>query len=79
MQVRVLPDAPFPREVIGVALYDVEVDVATARPPRVHATAYVRLEASGWIDAELTAIYMVMATRPQVVMPVGTRHRLVAP
>jgi len=60
-----------------MALYRVEVDVATARPPRAHATAYVTLEADGWIDAELTAIYMVMGSRDCIVMPVATRHELI--
>jgi hypothetical protein len=61
-----------------MALYRVEVDVATARPPKVHATAYVVLEARNWIDAELTAIYMVMGSRDCIVMPVGTRSTLIS-
>lgn len=50
----------------------VEVDVATARPPRVHRQMYVQVEAPGPIAAILLALQMA-ATHPNVVMPVGAR------
>jgi hypothetical protein len=57
-----------------MAVYRVVVDVATRRPPRVHARAYVVLEADNWLEAELVATQMVCLTRRAVVMAVGSRH-----
>jgi hypothetical protein len=54
-------------------VWQVEVDVATARPPRAHRTAYVIVEAATRSEAEVTACLMVLVSREQVVMPVGTR------
>lgn len=56
----------------------VEVDVATARPPRTHATIYTWLAVESrdrtnvQIEAEQTAMLMAMC-HPAVVMPVGAR------
>lgn len=54
-----------------MGVYRVEVDVATARPPRPHATLYVDVEAVDGYDAELIACQLA-ACRPGVVMPVGS-------
>ena len=56
----------------------VEVDVATARPPRTHARTYTWLtvertnRTSVQIEAEYTAMHMAMC-HPHVVMVVGAR------
>lgn len=56
----------------------VEVDVATARPPRVHARMYTTLEIERRtrtnVQAEAEEIACQMAAlHPAVVMPVGAR------
>lgn len=56
----------------------VEVDVATARPPRVHARTYTWLSVARrdrsnvQVEAEQTAMHMAMC-HPHVVMAVGAR------
>lgn len=54
-----------------MGLYKVEVDVATARPPRPHAKVFVTVEASSGHEAELIACQMASCV-PHVVMPVGS-------
>jgi hypothetical protein len=60
------------------ATVTVEVDVATARPPRTHARMYTTLSVERrdrhnvQVDAEETAILMAMA-HPHVVMATGAR------
>ena len=56
----------------------VEVDVATARPPRVHARMYTTLvverrdRTNVQVDAEFIAAHMAMC-HPHVVMVLGMR------
>lgn len=54
-----------------VGEFAIRVGVATARPPRADAYVYVRVLATSLMEAELTAIYMVMGSR-DIVMPVST-------
>lgn len=53
-------------------ILQVEVDVATARPPRVHARTWTWVSAETAVEAELTAIAMAECD-PRVVMVVGAR------
>lgn len=52
--------------------YEVEVDVALARPPRVDATVFVTVAASTRTEAELVACQIAQCDR-RVVMAVGSR------
>lgn len=55
-----------------MAVYRVEIDVATARPPGPHETLYVDVDAVSDHDAVLAACQLA-ACRPGVVMPVAAR------
>jgi hypothetical protein len=57
-----------------MAVFWIEVDVALSRPIRTDATVFVCIESDSEVDATLTAIHMVCATR-QIEMPTG--HRVV--
>lgn len=55
-----------------MSTYGVEVDVATARPPRTDATMFVVVGARNAQEAELVACQMAYC-HPFVVMAVGSR------
>jgi hypothetical protein len=51
-------------------IFAVVVDVATARPPAVHAQVFVQVAADSALDAQVTAAQMA-ACHPGVVMPLS--------
>ena len=58
------------------ATFTIEVDVAIARPPcpaNIRTATVVLTTDEGELAATLSAIHMVLGTRPWVVMPTATR------
>ena len=55
-----------------MGIYQVEVDVALERPPKIDRTVKIVVEATDGVDAELLACQMAQA-RKNVVMAVASR------